>query len=81
MSKKPKFKPEITRIKLNPEQAVLTCICWQFGSAFAVSWHATSPAEGTLCTWGVPKGETTGRECKTAGSADGYRRTDSSGSS
>lgn len=25
MSQKRKFKPEITRIKLNPEQAVLTC--------------------------------------------------------
>lgn len=28
MSKKPKFNPEITRIKLNPEQAVLSCICF-----------------------------------------------------
>ena len=27
MSKKPKFKPVITRVKLNPEQAVLTCTC------------------------------------------------------
>ena len=25
---KPKFKPEITRIKLNPEQAVLACQCY-----------------------------------------------------
>ena len=25
---KPKFRPIITRIKLNPEQAVLTCACW-----------------------------------------------------
>lgn len=28
MSKKPKFNPEITRVKLNPEQAVLTCTCF-----------------------------------------------------
>ena len=28
MSRKPKFNPEITRVKLNPEQAVLTCTCW-----------------------------------------------------
>jgi hypothetical protein len=31
MSNKPKFKPEITRIKLNPEQAVLTCSCFNTG--------------------------------------------------
>lgn len=29
MSRKPKFNPEITRVKLNPEQAVLACPCWQ----------------------------------------------------
>lgn len=28
MSRKPKFKPEITRVKLNPEQAVLACTCY-----------------------------------------------------
>jgi hypothetical protein len=28
MSRKPKFRPEIRRIKLNPEQAVLVCDCW-----------------------------------------------------
>jgi len=27
MSKKPKFKPQIVRVKLNPEQAVLYCAC------------------------------------------------------
>ena len=29
MSRKPKFKPMITRVKLNPEQAVLQCQCWE----------------------------------------------------
>ena len=29
MGRKPKFRPEITRVKLNPEQAVLACSCWQ----------------------------------------------------
>lgn len=29
MPSKPKFKPVITRIKLNPEQAVLQCSCYQ----------------------------------------------------
>jgi hypothetical protein len=28
---KPKFKPEITRVKLNPEQAVLQCNCIDLG--------------------------------------------------
>ena len=29
MPKKLKFKPKVTRVKLNPEQAVLQCTCWQ----------------------------------------------------
>ena len=28
MPRKPKFRPVITRVKLNPEQAVLTCMCY-----------------------------------------------------
>jgi hypothetical protein len=32
MPKKPKFRPEITRVKLNPEQAVLSCSCDTIGS-------------------------------------------------
>lgn len=31
MSKKAKFNPEITRVKLNPEQAVLACPCYSNG--------------------------------------------------
>ena len=31
MAIKPEFNPEITRIKLNPEQAVLACSCWSGG--------------------------------------------------
>ncbi len=31
MPKKPKFRPRITRIKLNPEQAVLACSCYSSG--------------------------------------------------
>jgi len=27
-----KFKPEIKKIKLNPEQAVLACDCWASGT-------------------------------------------------
>ena len=38
MPRKPKFRPKITRIKLNSEQAVLTCNCWSSGI------HGTDPA-------------------------------------
>jgi len=31
MSRKPKFRPEIRRIKLNSEQAVLSCACYNWG--------------------------------------------------
>jgi hypothetical protein len=31
MGRKPKFKPVITRIRLNPEQAVLLCDCYDTG--------------------------------------------------
>jgi len=37
MSRKPKFRPEIRRIRLNPEQAVLFCVCYS-GSR---RWSAT----------------------------------------
>ena len=35
MPRKPKFKPEIIRVKLNPEQAVLTCDCWDGSERYA----------------------------------------------
>ena len=31
MGRKPKFRPVITRVKLNPEQAVLSCNCYSMG--------------------------------------------------
>jgi len=31
MQKRPKFNPEITRVELNPEQAVLACNCHTTG--------------------------------------------------
>jgi hypothetical protein len=31
MARKSKFKPVITRVKLNPEQAVLSCSCYTAG--------------------------------------------------
>lgn len=37
MPRKQKFKPSITRVKLNPEQAVLSCICYQTGLKYVYS--------------------------------------------
>ena len=39
MSKKSKFKPEVTKIALNPEQAVLTCDC--FSLTIRRKWTTT----------------------------------------
>jgi hypothetical protein len=45
MAKKTKFTPILTRIKLNPEQAVLTCNCHNFpwqGSHYGYRWESGS---------------------------------------
>ena len=34
MPKKEKFKPVISRVKLNPEQAVLVCSCYNAGMVY-----------------------------------------------
>ncbi|MCM8774082.1 MAG: hypothetical protein NC820_05045 [Candidatus Omnitrophica bacterium] len=46
MIRKPKFKPQVLRVKLNPEQAVLDCNCYDV---------ETKAGTGL---WGVAKGET-----------------------
>jgi hypothetical protein len=43
---KPKFNPIVTRVKLNPEQAVLACSC--YGSNRAVS-NTTRNANRSIC--------------------------------
>lgn len=49
MSKKPKFKPEVTRIALNPEQAVLLCACYDTSHQINGSVNK-GPLDGvTLC--------------------------------
>lgn len=56
MSKRPKFKPEITRVKLNPEQAVLSCCCHQRGAALhhypresITMYHVTHELRAAAC--------------------------------
>lgn len=46
MAGKPKFKPEITRIRLNPEQAVVMCACYNLGRQYGVT---TCLKTGTSC--------------------------------
>ena len=53
MSRKPKFKPRITRVKLNPEQAVLSCDCYT-----GHKWVPTTKNG----TW-IPDGRTSGTAC------------------
>ena len=45
---KPKFKPDIIRIKLNPEQAVLICECFIEGRKYVGTGGA--PEFLTICT-------------------------------
>lgn len=42
MYKKKKFNPAITRVKLNPEQAVLLCACYQ-----STVWNESVTNKGT----------------------------------
>lgn len=49
MGRKPKFKPMITRIKLNPEQAVLTCNCFNAGFRLYRTSIKTSIADVSGC--------------------------------
>ena len=42
MSKRPKFQPNVTRVKLNPEQSVLACDCYDTGKRYSFDrdWEA-----------------------------------------
>ncbi|MBU0502964.1 MAG: hypothetical protein ABH882_05060 [Candidatus Omnitrophota bacterium] len=47
MSAKKKFNPAITRIKLNPEQAILVCPCYNTGYMAGNSAPKQNICEGT----------------------------------
>ncbi|MCX5694548.1 MAG: hypothetical protein NT014_05455 [Candidatus Omnitrophica bacterium] len=49
MPKKLKFKPEITRIKLNPEQAVLSCSCYDVGMQATESGSSLANGDADNC--------------------------------
>ncbi|MCM8786463.1 MAG: hypothetical protein NC935_00175 [Candidatus Omnitrophica bacterium] len=50
---KPKFNPKITKIKLNPEQAVLICSCYRSGRVIATSGTRSSTR---VCGRGTVRG-------------------------
>ena len=52
--RKPKFRPRITRIKLNPEQAVLSCSCYNTGNRDGgpVRWGYWIGSGIDVCTTG-----------------------------
>ncbi len=49
MLRKPKFKPEITRVALDPEQAVLMCDCYAGGLRWIGVTTYTSNNVGNVC--------------------------------
>lgn len=53
MPRKPKFKPVITRVKLDPEQAVLSCNCYGTVTTVVVqAWHFDQfIGGGGICVW------------------------------
>lgn len=55
MGKKSKFRPKITKIKLNPEQAVLSCICHTSGWILANGVHGSTPSSQHVCSEPDPR--------------------------
>lgn len=47
MAKKMKFKPEVTRIRLNPEQAITICMCYNVGRSQTL--RSCSGKQTTVC--------------------------------
>jgi len=52
-SRKLKFDPEITMVKLNPEQAVLTCTCYM---SRRQGTRTNSTLRATICYSGTSRG-------------------------
>ena len=49
--KKTKFKPRITRVKLNPEQAVLSCACYDVGMQINIKSGGPPPLGGACAAY------------------------------
>ena len=60
--KKLKFRPVITRVRLNPEQAVLACSCYSGGWQLYLANDWIIQAAPVTCKTG-PKSTTTSLDC------------------
>jgi hypothetical protein len=49
MAKKLRFKPTITRVKLNPEQAVLSCDCYGLDHRVAAGTYWSNGIAAKFC--------------------------------
>lgn len=65
MSRKPKFRPRITQIKLNPEQVVLACACYSIGMHGHGFWKYTYNNNNPGCDY---NGKGPHNFCQTAAS-------------
>ena len=67
MVKKPKFRPKMSRIKLNPEQAVLTCDCYTSSGKLRPAGHGeygcTLIAGNMICMAGEKSYGSTSHPC------------------
>lgn len=79
MPRKQKFKPEISRVKLNPEQAVLTCGCFT-GLRPAGGVHDNG-GFGIIMYCAGDKSEHLARSCAFPGAANSNRFSAEIGSS
>ena len=67
MPRKAKFRPEITRVKLNPEQAVLQCACFGYERKYATA------STRTYYRWGTTGGvDICDREYRISGHLESY---------
>lgn len=74
LSKKPKFKPEITRVKLNPEQAVLACTCYDNGMQAVIGTAYYENASGHVGPYCTRKGNKVKLALSVSGFGGGYQQ-------
>ncbi len=60
MKKKLRFDPEITRVKLNPEQAVLQCNCYTQGVSSVAQGTVVNVCKRDTKLWGRAARQTAG---------------------
>jgi len=80
MNRKSKFKPIVTRIELNPEQAVLTCDCYVSAGGYNLDtgyryssslYHTQSGFVTRICSAGVKTKNDNYAYCNTYNSGGG----------